>query len=134
MQMDLLNDLESVTKAQERKNSYNQNVPYTDGSSTISKIDDETKNTNIAEDKKVFFRGKEKEPAESSMKDAISKLNAQISNTHCAYSYDEDTKRISIKVYDDETNELIREVPPEKSLEALKKMWEIAGIIMDEKR
>lgn len=133
MQMDLLNDLESVTKAQERKNSYNQNVPYTDGSSTISKID-ETKNTNIAEDKRASFRGKEKEPAESSMKDAISKLNAQISNTHCAYSYDEDTKRISIKVYDDETNELIREVPPEKSLEALKKMWEIAGIIMDEKR
>ena len=76
----------------------------------------------------------EKEPAKSSMEAAISLLNSQIAKTHCAYSYDEGTKRVSIKIYDDETDELIREVPPEKSLEALKKMWEIAGIIVDEKR
>lgn len=75
-----------------------------------------------------------KEPAKSSMEAAMSLLNSQIAKTHCAYSYDEDTKRVSIKIYDDETDELIREVPPEKSLEALKKMWEIAGIIVDEKR
>lgn len=79
-------------------------------------------------------QGQEKEPARSSMEAAISLLNSQIAKTHCAYAYDEDTKRVSIKVYDDETDELIREVPPEKSLEALKKMWEIAGIIIDEKR
>ena len=28
----------------------------------------------------------------------------------------------------------IREVPPEETLEAIKKIWEIAGIIVDEKR
>lgn len=78
--------------------------------------------------------GKEKEPAQSSMDAAMSVLNSQIAKTHCAYAYDEVTRRVSIKVYDDETDELIREVPPEKSLEALKKMWEIAGIIIDEKR
>ena len=33
-----------------------------------------------------------------------------------------------------ETDKLIREVPPEKSLEALQKIWELAGIIVDEKR
>ena len=76
----------------------------------------------------------EKEPSKSSIDAAMSLLNSQIERTHCAYSYDEETKRISIKVYDDETEELIREVPPEKSLEALKKIWEIAGIIIDEKR
>lgn len=78
--------------------------------------------------------GKEKEPAKSSMDAAMSVLNSQIARTHCAYAYDEVTKRVSIKVFDDETDELIREVPPEKSLEALQKMWEIAGIIIDEKR
>lgn len=78
--------------------------------------------------------GREKEPAQSSMDAAMSLLNSQIAKTHCAYAYDEVTKRVSIKVFDDETEELIREVPPEKSLEALKKMWEIAGIIIDEKR
>ena len=78
--------------------------------------------------------GKNREPAQSSMDAAMSVLNSQIAKTHCAYAYDEVTKRVSIKVFDDETDELIREVPPEKSLEALKKMWEIAGIIIDEKR
>jgi len=78
--------------------------------------------------------GKDREPAKSSMDAAMSLLNSQIARTHCAYAYDEVTKRVSIKVFDDETDELIREVPPEKSLEALKKMWEIAGIIIDEKR
>ena len=78
--------------------------------------------------------GKEKEPAQSSMDAAMTVLNSQIARTHCAYAYDEVTKRVSIKVFDDETDELIREVPPEKSLEALKKIWEIAGIIIDEKR
>lgn len=78
--------------------------------------------------------GREKEPAQSSIDAAMSLLNSQIAKTHCAYAYDEVTKRVSIKVFDDETDELIREVPPEKSLEALKKMWEIAGIIIDEKR
>lgn len=81
--------------------------------------------------------GKEKDPAQSTIDTAISGMNAQMAKmakTRCAYAYDEGTKRITIKVYDDETDELIREVPPEKSLEALKKIWELAGIFIDEKR
>ncbi|MDD7402603.1 MAG: flagellar protein FlaG [Butyribacter sp.] len=78
--------------------------------------------------------GQEKDPSISTIEAAISSMNSQITKTRCAYSYDEATKRINIKVYDKETEELIREVPPEKSLEVLKKVWEIAGIIIDEKR
>lgn len=81
--------------------------------------------------------GKEKDPAQSTIDSAISGMNARMAKmakTRCAYAYDEGTKRITIKVYDDETDELIREVPPEKSLEALKKIWELAGIFIDEKR
>ena len=80
--------------------------------------------------------GKEKEPAQSTIESAISNVNTKMSmsKTRCAYAYDKDTRRITIKVYDDETDELIREVPPEKSLEALKKIWELAGIFVDEKR
>lgn len=80
--------------------------------------------------------GKEKEPAKSTIDSAMSELNAKMSmaKTRCAYAYDKDTKRITIKVYDEDTDELIREVPPEKSLEVLKRIWELAGIIIDEKR
>ena len=62
-------------------------------------------------------------------------MNTKIkqNRTRCEYAYDEPTKRITIKVFDEDTDELIREVPPEKSLEVLQKVWELAGIIVDKK-
>jgi len=33
-----------------------------------------------------------------------------------------------------DTDEVIREIPPEKSLDMLQKMLEMAGILVDEKR
>ncbi len=79
----------------------------------------------------LFSMGKE--PAQSTIDSAISSLNAQMSKTKCSYAYDETTKRITIKVYDEDTEELIREIPPERSLEVLQKVWERAGIMVDEK-
>lgn len=57
-----------------------------------------------------------------------------MSKTRCEFSYHEATKRVSIKVLDDDTGDVIREIPPEKSLEMVEKMWELAGILVDEKR
>jgi flagellar protein FlaG len=54
--------------------------------------------------------------------------------TRCEYSYHKETKRVSIKVIDKNTDKVIREIPPEKSLDMLQKMWEMAGILVDEKR
>ena len=50
------------------------------------------------------------------------------------YSIHESTKQIMIRVVDKETNELLLEIPPEKALDAIAKMWELAGIFIDEKR
>ena len=36
--------------------------------------------------------------------------------------------------FDVDTDEVIREIPPEKSLDMLQKMWEMAGILVDERR
>ena len=52
----------------------------------------------------------------------------------CEYSYHKETNRVSIKVLNADTDEVIREIPPEKSLDMLQKMWEMAGILVDEKR
>ena len=77
-----------------------------------------------------------KEPSKSTIDSVMSEANQKMrmTKTRCEYSYDEPTKRVSIKVFDKDTDELIREVPPEKSLEMLQKMWELAGIMVDEKR
>lgn len=44
------------------------------------------------------------------------------------------TKQIMVKVIDKETKEVLREIPPEKVLDAVAHMCELAGIFMDEKR
>ncbi len=76
-----------------------------------------------------------KEPSISTIESAISEMNSKIDmhRTRCEYAYDEPTKRISIKIYDKDTDDLIREVPAEETLKMLQKVWELAGIIVDEK-
>ena len=79
---------------------------------------------------------KEEETISSKIKDAVDKVNQKIvpSKTRCEFSYHEDTKRVSIKVIDQNTEEVIREIPPEETLDMLSKMWELAGILIDERR
>lgn len=43
------------------------------------------------------------------------------------------TNQILVKVIDKDTGELIREIPPEKTLDLVAKMMELAGIIIDAK-
>ncbi|MFF2018105.1 flagellar protein FlaG [Paenibacillus sp. NPDC058177] len=43
------------------------------------------------------------------------------------------THAIMVKVLNKDTGELIREIPPEKTLDLVAKMMEIAGILVDEK-
>jgi len=43
------------------------------------------------------------------------------------------TNVVTIKVFNKETGELLREIPPEKTLDLVAKMKEIAGILVDEK-
>ena len=72
-----------------------------------------------------------KKVAQSTIDHTISETNSKIkmSNTQLQYSIDEETQ-----IIDKDTDKVIREVPPEETLEAIKKIWEIAGIIVDEKR
>lgn len=77
---------------------------------------------------------KEHAPSEATMADAVSKANLRMEHTRCEYSYHKKTNRVSIKVIDRDTDEVIREIPPEKSLDMLQKMWELAGMLVDEKR
>jgi flagellar protein FlaG len=79
---------------------------------------------------------KGKEPTQDEVKSKIDQANKELKHakTSLDFKYHEATKRISITVYDKETKEVIREIPPEKSLDMLEKMWELAGMIVDDKR
>lgn len=77
---------------------------------------------------------KEHMPSEATMDDAVKRANLRMEHTRCEYSYHKETNRVSIKVINSDTDEVVREIPPEKSLDMLQKMWEMAGILVDEKR
>ena len=70
------------------------------------------------------------------LKSAVDHANTAMkqTKTKCEFSYHEETKRVSIKVIDQDTKEVIKEIPPEETLEMIAKMWELAGILVDEKR
>lgn len=70
----------------------------------------------------------------ATMKD-MSEINKIINrNTVAEFGYNEPTNRITIKIKDRDTDEVIKEIPSEKALKMLEKAWEIAGILVDEKR
>ena len=73
---------------------------------------------------------------EKQIKDAVSKVNSQLKphRTRCEFSYHEETKRVSIKVIDKESQQVIREIPPEQTLEMVQRVWELAGFMVDERR
>lgn len=66
---------------------------------------------------------------------AIEKANESIKghNARFEYSIHEDTKRIMVKVINPANDEVIKEIPAEKVLDMVAKMWEISGILVDEK-
>lgn len=54
-------------------------------------------------------------------------------STTLEVSMHKETKTIMVKILNKETGELIREIPPEKTLDMVANMMEIAGIIIDER-
>lgn len=66
----------------------------------------------------------------------VERANKSIAGPYCNFEYSihEVTKQIMVKVIDQDTKEVIREIPPEKVLDMVAYMWELAGVIVDERR
>lgn len=65
---------------------------------------------------------------------AVETLNKQLANSEAVFGIHEDTNRVTIKIVDKSTKEVIKELPPEKTLDMIAKVWEMAGILIDERR
>lgn len=78
----------------------------------------------------------EKEVSEEEIYKAIEKANESFKgkNARFEYSIHEETKRIMVKVIDPSSDEVIKEIPAEKILDMVAKIWEISGMFVDEKR
>ena len=67
------------------------------------------------------------------LKKAVNDLNKQMKNSEAIFGIHDKTNRVTIKIIDKTTKEVIKEYPPEETLDMIAKVWEIAGILVDEK-
>jgi flagellar protein FlaG len=67
---------------------------------------------------------------------AIEEVNKkiQVSDKEFQFSVHEKTNQMLVKVIDKQSGKIIKEFPPEKILDMIAKMWEMAGLFVDEKR
>ncbi|MCR5418312.1 MAG: flagellar protein FlaG [Lachnospiraceae bacterium] len=74
------------------------------------------------------------QPSKDQLKDAVSQMNKKMENSEAIFGIHEGTNRVTIKIVDKDTKKVIKELPPEKTLDMIAKVWEMAGILVDEKR
>lgn len=63
----------------------------------------------------------------------LNDIKKKLGNTECKFGIDEATNRITIKIVDKDSKKIIKELPPEKTLKMIAKVWEMAGMLVDEK-
>ena len=66
---------------------------------------------------------------------AVAEMSKKMtSNTEAIFGIHEKTNTVTIKLIDKDTKKVIKEIPPEETLDMIAKIWELAGILVDEKR
>ena len=77
---------------------------------------------------------KNREYSNEQIKKAVEQMNKNMYNSEAVFGIHEGTNRVTIKIVDKDTKEVIKELPPEKTLDMIAKVWEMAGLLVDEKR
>lgn len=73
-------------------------------------------------------------PSENTIKQAVSDINKRINpNTVAKYGFHDETNRVTIKIVDKNSDKVIKEFPAEETLDMIAKVWELAGVFLDEK-
>lgn len=67
------------------------------------------------------------------MRKAVDEINRHIKNSEVVFGIHDKTNRITIKIVDKDSRKVLKEYPPEQTLDTIAKIWELAGIMVDEK-
>ena len=69
----------------------------------------------------------------SQIKKAVDEINKKAHNSEAVFGIHEATNRVTIKIVDKDTKKVLKEYPPEKTLDMIAKVWEMAGLLVDKK-
>ena len=67
------------------------------------------------------------------IKKAVEEINKKAHNSEAIFGIHDKTNRVMIKIIDKDSKEVLKEYPPEKTLDMIAKVWEVAGLLVDEK-
>lgn len=76
---------------------------------------------------------KQEQNQSEKIKKAVEQLNKNMPHSEAIFGIHGETNRVTIKIVDKDTKEVIKEFPPEETLDMIAKVWELAGILVDEK-
>jgi flagellar protein FlaG len=104
--------------------------------SSGSNNDGQSRAQTFTEAQEKFIENEEQIQADNEkVKKAISEMAKNVrSNAEAVFGIHDKTNRVTIKMVDKDTKKVIKEFPPEETLDMIAKVWEIAGIMVDEKR
>lgn len=74
------------------------------------------------------------EAQKAQIRKAVEEINRRANSSEAVFGVHEDTNRVTIKIVDKQTKEVIKEFPPDKTLDMIARVWEMAGLMVDEKR
>ncbi|NLK96183.1 MAG: flagellar protein FlaG [Clostridiales bacterium] len=112
-------------KVERQGRQENLNVQYTTNKEVYGVDQEKNDISNVSNNKYT----------KSEIDKALTKLNHFLADdkTHAEYSIHEEFNRLMIKIVDDETDEIVLEIPPENIVDMVAKMCELAGILVDKK-
>ena len=64
----------------------------------------------------------------SQIKKAVDEINKKAHNSEAVFGIHDATNRVTIKIVDKDTKKVLKEYPPEKTLDMIAKVWEMAGL------
>ena len=70
--------------------------------------------------------------SQESIRKAVENINKNLHDAEAIFGIHEKTNRVTIKIVDKKTKEVIKELPAEKTLDMIAKAWELAGLMVDE--
>ena len=77
--------------------------------------------------------GTEHASGNEAMRKAVDEINRHMTNSEVVFGIHDKTNRVTIKIVDKDSKKVLKEYPPEQTLDTIAKIWELAGIMVDEK-
>ena len=123
--------------------SQGQSTDAVTASTNISKSTETKNNNSIVKvqpmvqpaTEKTLVAGEEQEISKEKLEQAVNTINEflQINHSASKFVFHDGLDRYFVQVVDTQTEEVVKEIPPKKLLDAFYKMQKLLGMIVDEK-